>query len=88
MIRWYLIVLLAIPAAGLAVSLVTNAPIPIGTTSITSLLSFLLINLITGPLEEEAGWRGFALPWLLARYGPVVAASILELIWGLGHLRY
>ena len=39
-----------------------------------------------GPLCEELGWRGFALPRLLQYFSPLVSAVILSVIWGLFHL--
>ncbi len=46
---------------------------------------FLFGLLFGGPLGEEPGWRGFALPILLARLHPVVASAILGVVWGLWH---
>lgn len=37
--------------------------------------------MVIGPLGEELGWRGFALPRLHQRFGPVFAAVILGLLW-------
>jgi uncharacterized protein len=37
---------------------------------------------------EEFGWRGFAHPILLRRYGPVFGPLILGAIWGVWHLMY
>lgn len=42
--------------------------------------------LFTSVLGEETGWRGFALPILQNRFGPLKASVILGLIWGMWHL--
>ena len=52
------------------------------------LLFLLPVILVTdtGPLGEEFGWRGFALPRLLQRQRPLAAALILGVIWWAWHL--
>jgi hypothetical protein len=44
-----------------------------------------LFWLITGPLGEEFGWRGFLLPRLLQRYSPLKSALVLGVIWAVWH---
>jgi membrane protease YdiL (CAAX protease family) len=39
-----------------------------------------------GPVGEELGWRGFALPKLQNKYGPLPASLIIGTIWGIWHL--
>ncbi|MBO4784314.1 MAG: hypothetical protein J5521_06180, partial [Lachnospiraceae bacterium] len=41
----------------------------------------LLISLISGPLNEEFGWRGYALDRLLLRFGFLKGSLILGFIW-------
>lgn len=49
--------------------------------------SGLIVYLFTrGPMGEELGLRGFALPRLQQRHSPFVAASIIGFFWALWHL--
>ncbi|HZW13325.1 MAG TPA: type II CAAX endopeptidase family protein [Noviherbaspirillum sp.] len=49
-------------------------------------LNFMLIFLFGGPLGEELGWRGFALPAMQQRIGPWFASAALGVIWSVWHL--
>jgi membrane protease YdiL (CAAX protease family) len=45
-------------------------------------------TLLGGPLFEEPGWRGFALPRLETRFGPAPAALLLGSIWAAWHIPF
>lgn len=49
-------------------------------------LLWLLILVVGGPLGEEVGWRGFALPRLLPRTGPLGASAWIAAMWLVWHL--
>jgi len=51
---------------------------------ITFLYQLFFFNL-TG---EEIGWRGFALPRLLARTNPIIASLVLTFFWAVWHALY
>ncbi len=113
-LRWYLAILLGIPA-GSAIALLSSAAFtgtpltlehwyqlfllgPTGHDIVRSLTStsgghFGVIGVILasffldpGPLGEELGWRGFALPRLLEGRSALSAGAILGVIWGVWHL--
>ncbi len=44
-----------------------------------------LINLTSGPLGEELGWRGFVLNELQKRHSPFAATMIVATVWGFWH---
>jgi membrane protease YdiL (CAAX protease family) len=90
-LRWYLFALVGIPvvmALGTVIvprrmaSLLALGPGYV----LTYLVWFLIIAIIGGPLLEEPGWRGFALPRLQPLHGPLVGTLILGLLWALWHL--
>jgi membrane protease YdiL (CAAX protease family) len=89
-VGWYLIVVLgyaAITLLSLSIAgLVRSTPIAMPGWQL--LLNPLLLTLVRdpGPLGEEFGWRGFALPRLLDRHPPLRASIILGLVHAAWHL--
>ena len=49
-------------------------------------VAFVSTFILGGPLGEEPGWRGFALPRLQPLYGPLVGSIILGILWACWHL--
>ena len=89
---WWLFVLF-----GILISLNTVAAIILGISVwteffknigliLSTYLITLLVGVILGPLWEEPGWRGFALPRLQGQLGPIVGTLILGVLWALWHL--
>jgi membrane protease YdiL (CAAX protease family) len=91
-IKWYafaFLVPLLVTVAAVYLNTLLGAPAPTAAhfTNWTSMFStFLTITLIQGPLTEEPGWRGFALPRFLGKYTPLVSSLIIGLIWFSWHL--
>jgi len=83
---WYLAAIL-LPSSSvfvatlLARSLHQGAPL----IAMESLLSTMVIQVGTGALGEELGWRGFLLPILQRKASPVTSALIMSALWSLWH---
>ncbi len=92
-VRWradlqcYVFVLLGIPLLGYCAALIGGSP-KLELRSVYLLVPIALSHIVTdpGPLGEELGWRGYALPRLLARRSSLSASIILGLIWVTWHL--
>ena len=48
----------------------------------------VLLSVISGPLNEEFGWRGFALDRLFRRSGFMGGTLVLGFVWGIWHLAW
>ena len=89
--QWYLFILLGVPAMmllGIVVlpgALATFRGVPPNFLA-TYLVTFILIFFGGGPLGEEPGWRGFALPHMQSRYGALRANLLLGVLWACWHL--
>ena len=65
-----------------------DSPGPVSGFTVLSFFSGLFFNLLMGPLSEEGGWRGFALPRLEARFKALASSLILGIIWACWHLPF
>ena len=90
-LRWYLFVLLVIPASVVLGAIVlpgvlaSYQPVTLG-MALGYPLAFVATFVLGGPLGEEPGWRGFALPRLQAAYGPLIGSIVLGVLWASWHL--
>lgn len=50
------------------------------------IIPIIIFAILIGPLGEETGWRGFALPRLQKKYSCVMSTIILGTIWSVFHL--
>jgi membrane protease YdiL (CAAX protease family) len=89
--QWYGFILLCIPTSvllGICVlpgALASFQGLP-SSFLVSYPISFVVIFFLGGPLGEEIGWRGFALPRMQARYGPLWGTLWLGLLWTCWHL--
>jgi membrane protease YdiL (CAAX protease family) len=51
-----------------------------------SMVTTIVFTLFSGPIAEEMGWRGFALPRLQSKHNALVSSLILGVIWSCWHL--
>jgi uncharacterized protein len=88
--RWYLAMAFLIlgPLAIALVYLALGNPSagPVYGETIPGVLLKLLFMFFSGPLAEELGWRGFALPRLEAKHNALVSSLILGVIWTCWHI--
>ena len=87
---WYLVALLGIPLVIffatiiLPGALASFQPMSPVRWLVTYIIVFVLTGIAGGPLFEELGWRGFALPLLQAQQGPLRGTLLLGALWGSG----
>jgi membrane protease YdiL (CAAX protease family) len=83
---WWLYLLLGIPVIVYAAATIKgtiNDPFPFSPW--TMVFPALFQSLLLGPMGEEFGWRGLALPLLQRRFSPFWASIILGVIWAVWH---
>ncbi len=90
--RWFIVVwtlpalvlLMALGLHGILGGALPNSPAT-GRWGL-AIVNFFLVMLFGGPLGEEFGWRGYALPALQRRFSAFWSSVILGIIWACWHL--
>lgn len=92
---WWAVVLLLCPMRSLlaiVVGLLAGEGLPTFDTARgflaepLTLVPFVVVTLLYGPLPEELGWRGYALDRLQKRWNALISSLVLGTVWGLWHL--
>ena len=92
--RWWAVAILApvvMTAIATALNVAFGAPTPTSedfgtwTNVLPTALIILLVPLFGGAWEEP-GWRGYALPRLLAGRSPLTASLVLGVLWAIWHV--
>jgi membrane protease YdiL (CAAX protease family) len=87
---WYAAALIGIPAVMIiGMALMPGAVASFDPLTVETWLGypwlFVLVTFLGGPFLEEPGWRGFALPRLQHRFGPLWGTLLLGLLWAAWH---
>ena len=92
---WIVLSVLLFPAITLAANALAHRPgggeplTPLGGTwgeIVKRIIALFAVDLLYGgSLGEEPGWRGFALPYLQKKHGPLEASIVLGSVWALWH---
>jgi len=96
---WYFVAMVTVPSLALLGAEITRLlggqvmmsrsdGMSLGEMVVFFTLTFLSGFLCTGGINEESGWRGFALPRLQARFPVIVAIAIVWFFWSLWHIPY
>ncbi|MDL5156186.1 CPBP family intramembrane glutamic endopeptidase [Actinomycetospora termitidis] len=87
-IGWWAVAILALPVGGMIVATLLGASDTLLALTPAALVSYplaYLAHFVFGPLFEESGWRGFALPRMQYRLGPARGTLVLGLLWSAWH---
>lgn len=97
-ILWYLLAFLTVPALAMLGAGITrllggqvmfrSGEMSLGEMAVFFSLTFLSGFLCSGGINEESGWRGFAMPRLQARFPVIVSIAIVWFFWSLWHIPY
>ncbi|MFE4230300.1 type II CAAX prenyl endopeptidase Rce1 family protein [Arthrobacter sp. NPDC056886] len=90
---WYAVALLLPAVMALITGFATmafGAPAPglaeVSWSALLAVFAVRLVNPMDGPLGEEPGFRGYAVPLLQARWNPLRSAALLGVVVSLWHL--
>ena len=89
---WYLVIFLLFPliiGGALWLAVLTGEPAPELTVLENPMMipiAFIYILFLGGPLQEEFGWRGYALEQLQKKWNALISSIIVGLVWGAWHL--
>jgi uncharacterized protein len=87
--------IVAAACLGIALTVTAYVVVPAVTAADASKLNWSILisphvydhsTVLAGPLGEEFGWRGYALPRLEARFGPAFGCAILGALWAGWHI--
>ena len=90
-LAWYLFAFFGLPVIetlgtiAIPGALASVTPIDLLPELMSAAVFFVYPALLAGPLGEEIGWRGVALPRLQQLHGPVKASLILGVLWAFWH---
>ncbi|MFJ6209561.1 CPBP family intramembrane glutamic endopeptidase [Lysinibacillus sp. NPDC092081] len=90
-LKWYSFALIVIPAVIYLGFVMLNGGIPTfeGLTTefyVRYPIYLVVVFFFGGPFPEEIGWRGFALPRMQSKFGPLKATLLLGILWAFWHL--